>query len=312
MERIVIPGRATYSPVALSDLIVGAPLATRVLLGATVPGQVVAAGALGYYVGSAARDWYARRGVRPIDFQAAFGVDVGTLDPMPEGLRRSECRDLAEALSDGYTAERRPREALAVEVNRLLVRYIAGITGQEVVTSSEVRSFTLARVAFPFALGTCDAISGDVAIFQDMGVMEPHVIAHEFCHRKGYLKELHAQVLAFFALRTSGDPELVQSARIERLHRNLAVLADEDVTAFHREVDALPLRPVLARWFHTLRPTESTGPGAVSRAMRAMYDQRMKLTGQNGLSDYDRGFTDFLWTFRNRTEATQPREHAAI
>ncbi|MCB9674569.1 MAG: DUF3810 family protein [Alphaproteobacteria bacterium] len=312
MERIVIPGRATYSPVALSDLIVGAPMATRLLLGATVPGQVVAAGALGYYVGSAARDWYARRGVRPVDFQAAFGVDVDTLQPMPEGMRRAECRELAEVLSDDFTVARRPREETAKEVNRLLERYIAQITGQEIVTSSEVRSFTLTRVLFPFALGTCDAISGDVAIFQDMDVLEPHVIAHEFAHRKGYLKELHAQVLAFFALRTSGDPELVQSARVERLQRNLAVLADSDAAAFHREVDALPLRPALARWFHGLRPMEAADPGPVATAMRKLYDQRMKLTGQNGISDYDRGFTDFLWTFRNSDTATQPRVHAAI
>ena len=312
MERIVIPGRATYSPVALSDLIMGAPLATRLLLGATVPGQVIAAGAMGFYAGSAARDWLARRGVRPIDFQEAFGVDVDTLTPMPEGMRRAECRELAVALSDGYTTERRPREDAAREINRLLERYIATITGQEVVTSSEVRSFTLSRLAFPFALGTCDVISGDVAIFQDMGPMEPHVIAHEFAHRKGYLKELHAQVLAFLALRNSANPEFVQSARIERLQRHLAVLAGEDPVAFHAEIDKLPLRAALARWFHGLRPREAQRVGPVAKAMRSMYDQRMKLTGQNGLSDYDRGFTDFLWTFRNSTNATQPREHAAL
>jgi len=312
MERIVIPGRATYSPVALSDLIVGAPLATRLLLGATVPGQIVSAGALGYYVGSAAKDWFARRGVRPVDFQAAYGVDIDTLSPMPEGFRRAECRALSEALSDCWTPHRRSRSEVAVEVNRLLERTIAQITGQQIVTSSEVRGFTLAKVVFPFALGTCDVISGDVAIFQDTGLLEPHVIAHEFAHRKGYTAELHAQVLAFFALRSSADPQFIQSARAERLHRNLAVLSGEDPAAYHRELDGLSLRPELMGWFRALRPLGSGPPGRVSSAMRTLYDQRMKLSGQNGLSDYDRGFTDFLWTFGNSDQATRPRQDAAI
>jgi hypothetical protein len=46
--------------------------------------------------------------------------------------------------------------------------------------------------------------------------------------------------------------------------------------------------------------------------MRRLYDERMKLTGQNGLSDYDVGFTDFLHTFGRSPLARQPREHASI
>jgi hypothetical protein len=46
--------------------------------------------------------------------------------------------------------------------------------------------------------------------------------------------------------------------------------------------------------------------------MRTLYDQRMKLTGQNGLSDYDEGFTNFLWTFTRSEKARQPKEPAAI
>jgi len=83
-------------------------------------------------------------------------------------------------------------------------------------TSTEVRGFTLAKLAFPFALGACDALSGDIAIFKDTGPLEPHVLAHEFSHRKGYWKELHAQALAYLALVTSGEPVLQQAARLER------------------------------------------------------------------------------------------------
>lgn len=311
MERIEIPGRATYSPVALTDLLFGAPLASRVLLGAFAPGQLVAAGVLGYYTGSAARDWLARRGVRYIDFQREFGADVRTLTPMPSASRHDEVRQLAAAMNDGFTTEQRPRAALAKTVQRRLMAYQADITGQEVVISAEIRDFTLARLVFPFALGVCDPISGDVAIFQDAGLIEPHVVAHEFCHRMGYLKELHAQVLSYVALRTSGDPLLVQAARCERLHRQLAVLSGGNPEAFVRIVTGAGLRPELRDAFLALRPP-TEAHAALSRAMRSAYDQRMRWMGQNGLSDYDEGFTNLLWTFARSRHARQPRDHAAV
>lgn len=307
----MIPGRATHSPVALTDVMLSAPLASRFLLGMTGPGQLVAAGALGLYLGSAARDFYARRNVRPIDFKAAFGADVDQLTPMSYDDRTAEIRALCERMNDGFTALRPPLESVARESNRLLTRYIAQITGQEIVTSSKVRENGLAGVIFPFALGACDGVSGDIAIFKDTGYLQPHVVAHELAHRKGYLKELHAQALAYLALRTSGIAELVQSARMERLHRQLAVISDEDADVFHHQVDQLPLRPELRAFVRTLRP--KTGrPSRAVRAMRAVYDQRMRLTGQNGISDYDRGFTDFLWTFARAEKATQPRAHAEL
>jgi hypothetical protein len=39
--------------------------------------------------------------------------------------------------------------------------------------------------------------------------------------------------------------------------------------------------------------------------MRRLYDERMRLTGQNGLSDYDVGFTSFLYTFELSSTARQ-------
>jgi len=43
--------------------------------------------------------------------------------------------------------------------------------------------------------------------------------------------------------------------------------------------------------------------------MKKLYDERLKLTGQNGLSDYDEGFTNFLWTFsRSATARQEPRQ----
>jgi hypothetical protein len=312
MERITIPGDATYSPIALTDILIAAPLASRLFLGATLPGRILQAAALGYYAGSSVKDWVARAGIRRIDFVHEFGADVFELDEMDPDDRRIEIRMLGEVLNDSYDPERIPREELAAEVNRQLTTYISGITGQEVETSSEVRSFSLAMLVFPFAYGACDIVSGDVAIFKDTGIFEPHIIAHEFCHRKGYLKELHAQALAYLALRNSREPVLVQSARAERLHRQLRALAGDDPMHFADLVEGVPLREELRNAFHALRPVPGAYESAVGRVMKRLYEERMKLTGQNGLSDYDVGFTNFLYTFGKSPLARQPREHASI
>lgn len=312
MEEIRIPNDATYAPFSLTDVIATAPLASRILLGATLPGRILSAAALGVYAGSAVRDWSRRLDVRWIDFEAEFGADVRTLEPMPEGARRDEIVRLAARLDEGYTPERPRRGELAASVNRRLTEYIADITGQRVHTSSEVRDFTLAKLVFPFAMGVCDIISGDVALFRDSGVLEPHVIAHEFVHRKGYRKELHAQALAYLALVTSDDPVLVQSALAERLHRQLKVLAGEDHQAYHDMVDGLHLRDELANELRELRPAAGSSADPIAQVMRRLYDERLKLTGQNGISDYDEGFTDFLWTFLRSDRARQPRAQAEV
>ena len=311
MDEIHIPNDATYAPVSLTDVIATAPLASRLLLGATLPGRVLSAVALGVYATSAARDWVRRLDMRWIDFQAEFGADVTTLQEMPGEARLAEAADLAERVGRGFTTERVPRAELAKEVNQHLTDLIERITGQRVHTSSELRDFTLARVVFPFAMGVCDVVSGDVALFRDTGIFEPHVICHEFVHRKGYWKELHAQVLAYLALATSGNEVLVQSALAERLHRQLKAIAGRDAAKYHALVDDVSEGP-LADALHALHPPPGAYEGAVSVVMRRLYDERMKLTGQNGLSDYDVGFTNFLWTFSRSPEARQDRSLASI
>ncbi|HWP72888.1 MAG TPA: hypothetical protein VNU03_00180 [Methylomirabilota bacterium] len=39
--------------------------------------------------------------------------------------------------------------------------------------------------------------------------------------------------------------------------------------------------------------------------MRRLYHLRMRATGQTGISDYDLGFTNFLYTFETSTTARQ-------
>jgi hypothetical protein len=312
MQELRIPNDATYAPFSLTDVIATAPLASRILLGATLPGRILSAAALGMYAGSAVKDWVRRRDMIWIDFQSEFGADVRTLEEMPLPARREEVSRLAERLEVGYTAERIPRRELAARVNRHLTEYMAGITGQRVHTSSEVRGFTLARLVFPFAMGVCDVVSGDVALFRDTGIFEPHVICHEFVHRKGYWKELHAQVLSYLALVSSEDPVLAQSAVAERLHRQLKVLAAEDDGAYHELVDGLAIREELAEELHALRPAPGVYESSVAHVMKTIYDERLKLTGQNGLSDYDEGFTNFLWTFGRSASARQDGRLAAV
>ena len=215
---------------------------------------------------------------------------------MSERARREEVLDLVAVLNRDYQPSELSREELAKVVNEHLTDYIASITGQRVETSSEVRSVALSKLLFPFALGVCDILTGDVTIFRDTGVFEPHIIAHEFCHRKGYYKELQAQAIAYLALSTSGNPILVQSARAERLHRNLRVLADGDLEVYHRLVEESRLREELAKDFHAIRPEPSAYERVVWSVMKPIMEERMRMTGQNGLSDYDAGFTDFLHT----------------
>ena len=312
MDEIRIPNDATYAPFSLTDVIATAPLASRLLLGATLPGRVLSAAALGLYAGSAVKDWISRREMRWIDFQKEFGADVKTLSEMPESARRDEVEKLAARLDEAYTTERIPRDELAVAVNEHLTEYMAGITGQRVYTSSEVRDFTLAKLVFPFAMGVCDIISGDVALFRDTGIFEPHIICHEFVHRKGYWKELHAQALSYLSLMSSGDPVMIQAALAERLHRQLKAIAGEDHQEYHDLVDSLEMREELADEFHTLRPDPGVYESSVSLVMKKVYDERLKLTGQNGLSDYDIGFTNFLWTFTQSGSARQEARQAAF
>lgn len=304
VERIRIPNTATYSPISLVDLFLVAPVASRLLFRATLPGRLVEAFALGAYAGSALLDWAHRRGVRKVDFRERFGAEPRRAVPIPPAARRLDAERLAGELNDGFVPMTLDRRELARRVDGHLTDFIAGLTGQRVETSAEVRDFTLARLVVPFALGACDPLTGDVALFRRLGPFEPHVLAHEFAHRKGYWKELEAQVLAYLALERSGEPALVQAARCERLYRQLWVLGGQGAEAsdgaprrrrYLELVESAGLRPELAAAFRARGAAPSLYGRSVGRAARDLYGLRMRLTGQTGLSDYDQGFTDFLY-----------------
>ena len=309
MERIQIPNLATYSPLPLADVIVGAPLAARLLFRASPAGRAIQTAAMMGYAGSALLDWAVRLGVKKVDFVQEFDADVDRLDPMPRDAREREVDLLVERLNDEYTDEKPERAELAKRANDRLTEYLSTLTGQIVETSSEVRGLTLSGILMPFANGACDLISGDIAIFRDTGVFHAHVIAHELVHRRGYFKELHAQALAHLALSTSGDPLLIQSTRAERLNRQLFTLAGEDFPKHKEAVEALPLREEIKKSFEV---SSEGNRSAINQGMRQVYDFRMRLTGQNGISDYWEGFTNFLWTFQHSQQARQPTAQARV
>ncbi len=294
MEKIRIPNLATYLPIAPSDLLVAAPLAARVLFRASPMGRAVQTAAIGLYAGSAVIDWAARGDVKWMDFAQELGCDPLSPPVPEEDERRADIENLVAQLNADYLVMDVPRKELAERVDRALTDYIATITGQRLETSTRIREFMAARMFFPFALGATDPFTGDVALFRRTGVFEPHVIAHEFAHRKGYMKEVHAQILAYLSLIASEDPVLVQSARAERLDRNLWVLVDRNVERYGDILQKLGLRNELLEAFDR-RSGRSRGPqGGLTQVMKKAYDARMKMTGQNGLSDYDEGFTNCL------------------
>ena len=294
MEKLRIPNLATYLPIAPSDLLLTAPIAARVLFGATPAGRLLQTAAFGVYAGSAAIDWAVRADAKRVDFLEIFGVDPLRPPEASEEERKADAARLVDILNDHYQPMTIPRRRLAEEVDRHLTEYLAGLTGQRLETSAQVRQFMLAQVLFPFALGAADPLTGDVAIFKSVGVFEPHVIAHEFCHRKGYLKEVEAQILAYLALAGSEDAVLEQSARCERLDRQLWVLSDRDASRYNEILAEAGLREELRKGFEFRHPTDQTYARLVTPLMKGAYDARMKLTGQNGLTDYDEGFTNFL------------------
>ncbi len=294
MDRLRIPNLATYLPIAPSDLLLAAPVAARVLFGMSPAGRALQVAALGIYAGSAALDWAVRADARRVDFEDAFGYDPLSPPPASEEERREDVQALVERLNANYVPMRTPRKELAEQVDLRLTDYLAELTGQRLETSAQVREFMLAQIVFPFALGAADPLTGDVAIFRSTGVFEPHVIAHEFCHRKGYMKEVEAQILGYFALANSSEPVLEQSARCERLDRQLWVLADRDAAAYNDLLGDTGLREELKDAFAVRHPAEGPVSGIAGPVMKKAYDARMKITGQNGLSDYDEGFTNFL------------------
>jgi len=72
------------------------------------------------------------------------------------------------------------------------------------------------------------------------------------------------------------------------------------------------LRAELRGPLFALRPSAGRVRRRLEAGMRGLYDGRMRLTGQNGVSDYDLGFTNFLYTFETSASARQTPPAASV
>jgi len=301
-KMVEIPNFATKSPVPLMD---AAMIANLAYLGfkalrATTPAglAMITTNALfAAYAGCSIVDYIKRMQIKKIDFMDTYGADVKNFKKMPENTRKKEISDLIQKVNDEYTSDRYERTELAEVVDMHLTDYIENITGQEVITSTKIREWGIAKFIMPGALGACDVLSGEVYVFKNMDVFEPHVIAHEFAHRKGYLKELDAQVLAYLSHVESKDPILVQSANCERLSRNIAAWK-KDRNERRDFIENSKIRDEIKKYCISRKGGAKPTPEEerLIKMFEDMYDHRMKVTGQNGISDYDEGFTSFLYT----------------
>lgn len=299
-KEIRIPNLSTKAPVPFLDAALLADLAYFGFsaISATTPAGIamVAVNSLfAIYVGSSMIDYVKKRKIKRINFMKTYGADVKHFKKMPKDIREKEISGLIEKVNDEYTNAKYERKDLAEVVDKHLTDYIANITDQRVITSTKLRNWGVSKMFMPTALGACDVLSGEVYIFQDRGIFEPHVIGHEFVHRKGYFKELDAQVLAYLSQIASKDPILVQSANCERLTRNMAVLK-RDRNERRDFIENSKLRPEIKK--HCIFGKRSYKPSEkrLTKFFEGMYDLRMKASGQNGITDYDEGFTSFLCT----------------
>jgi len=249
---------------------------------------------MGSYFFSALLDATQRTKVKKIDFKEVYGKDLKNLKSMKLEDREGKIKELTEKLNDEYVPQNYKRKELAEIVNEELTNYISGITKQRIITSPKVRSFGISKLIYPFAAGGCDILGCEVYIFKKLGVFEPYIIGHEFAHRKRYMKELEAQVITYYSFMSSNNPVLVQSANCEELNGHFVVLSDWNRYVKTDIVENSGLRPELKKDFMIRRGKPGLYENIVSKIMLPLYNLGMKLSGQNGLHDYDEGFTNFI------------------
>jgi len=234
-----------------------------------------------------------------VDYLSHYGVDMNSYTHMPMEHRISEIDLLTEIVNDEFRPVNYGRKELAKTVNDALTDYIAGLTGVRVETSSRTRKHgTIRLVLSSLAGGWTNTLNGEVYIFGG-GVLEPHFIAHEFAHRKKYFPELEAQIIAYFSLINSGNSVLIQAANCERLGRNMQVFAGESKRKTYQVIEESKLRAELKNNFTRLYSAKHINPikkRILIPVLKEIVELRMRLTGQKGVTDYSKGFTDFLYS----------------
>ena len=218
---------------------------------------------------------------------------------MPKDQRVKEAETLIEKLNDEFVEQSYSNNELGKRVDEVVTSYIAALTGQRIETSSRIRKTGVIPYLLPIAEGFTDPFGGEVWVPNKKKVRRPHIVAHEFCHRKGYRQELEVQILAYFALRTSEDPIFRQAAYAERLYRTLDSLSQSEQSS------VLEQHPVREELKEDICDTPKLNPLqlAVLIPFSGLYLLKMKKTNQTGgFKDYGEGLINFIHTVGDKID----------
>ncbi|MBI2673156.1 hypothetical protein HYX19_02755 [Candidatus Woesearchaeota archaeon] len=203
---------------------------------------------------------------------------------------------LIEILNNIYTPNKYSREELAKGVNEEVTDYIENLTGKKIETSASVvrLRYSWVGLLFPFASAFYDDKNNRIILNKDRGLLEPFILAHEFAHAKGYEGELEAQITAYFALRTSNDPIMFQSAILEELLCNIIVLEKVPIAQSRDKVVNFIKKARLKKEPKEEIIKSMPPPGIYERAVSIFtsprLDHQIRSLGGNGISDYCSGF----------------------
>lgn len=221
--------------------------------------------------------------------------------------RMKKIDELCLMISDDYTEKKYSMKEEAKIAGKTLDEIIYKIEGVRIKTSNVVKNSYVTKYIMPHALGGCNLISGEIEIFRQLPYMSFSISAHELAHRKTYINENEAEVLAHLTGFATKNPVFIQSSRVSRLRREYQTLFQ---THFQK-----PKEEELLDFFHDLKlpqklknwmvDTEVSKPGVVMRGVMkgqlAMYKVIMRILGQKeGLRRYTEIFTADLYAMEQK------------
>lgn len=221
--------------------------------------------------------------------------------------RMKKIDELCLMISDDYTEQKYSMKEESKIAGEALDDIIYKIEGVRIKTSNVVKNSYITKYIMPHALGGCNMISGEIEIFRQLPYISFSIVAHELAHRKTYMNENEAEVLAHLTGLMTKDPVFIQSSRVSRFRREYQTLFDkENMKEEDKEVrkervmdffNDLKLPQKMKDWMVDL---EFKKYNIVVRGMMkgqlALYKVMMKIFGQKeGLKRYTEVFTEDLY-----------------
>ena len=306
-QQITIPNLETRMPIRIGNMIDASIASVFVGYATNSPtvilwSELAFFGSLGLGLGFRLLDKAVikARNIKKIDFKEVYGVDINNLQQMSLEDRVEEFRELTNILNDTYVPQEEGLKKLAPDVLNILAEYIGRHTGQKVVYSSRIRIPMIIGKLFPHKNPARVYSTDEILFYNDLGIFNPFCLAHEFTHRYGYRNEIQAQVLAYFSLMESGNPQYTQSARATRLESHLYGICERDDKLFEQEFATL--RPELR---DEMIAIASPQLNFIERLVEPFSEITSKLKNKvrkTNISDYTEGFTNFLYTAGERVK----------